>query len=192
MGCLSIAVQKDRREMMEVNKEIVDKRTQLAIERITQWRSYVEVSVRVPHSLLWQAMLLMAHQRSSGEVGVLVSGLWSVSGRAAAMSSCCNTATTSFCLLQACCEEICCAAVCTSGPPLQPVGSHLVQTEGQLKFLVKCSCAPSLHLQVLHQVISQAGQPVPEIPAGLLKALVPGTKSMAAGQHWCVLWCNTG
>ena len=44
MGCLLIAVQKDRREMMEVNKEIVDKRTQLAVERITQWRSYVEVS----------------------------------------------------------------------------------------------------------------------------------------------------
>ena len=45
MGCLSNDVQKDRREMMEVNKEIVDKRTQLAVERITQWGSYVEVSV---------------------------------------------------------------------------------------------------------------------------------------------------
>ena len=44
-----------------------------------------------------------------------------------------------------------------------------------------------LHLQVLHQVISQAGQPVPEIPVVLLKALVPGTKSLAAGQHCCAL-----
>ena len=68
-------MQKDRREMMEVNKEIVDKRTQLAVERITQWGSYVEVSAHLPHSLTWQAMLLMIHQRSSGEVTILASGL---------------------------------------------------------------------------------------------------------------------
>ncbi len=36
---------------MEVNKEIVDKRTQLAVERIAQWGSYVEVSARLPASL---------------------------------------------------------------------------------------------------------------------------------------------
>ena len=71
MGSLSIAVQKDRREMMEVNKEIVDKRTQLAVERITQWGSYVKVSVHVPSSLIWQAMLLLTYQTSSP-----VTGLW--------------------------------------------------------------------------------------------------------------------
>ena len=76
MSCLSIAVQKDRREMMEVNKEIVDKRTQLAIERIAQWGSYVEVSVRLPPSLICQVMLLMTHQGSSDEVTILVSGRW--------------------------------------------------------------------------------------------------------------------
>ena len=60
--------------MMEVNKEIVDKRTQLAVERIAQWGSYVEVSARLPASLsCWRTW---PTRGALVRVSIFVSGPW--------------------------------------------------------------------------------------------------------------------